>query len=775
MLKFKILLFLLVLCKIAFPQGHTISGYVEDSNTGERIIGAFVIDSLSNSVAQTNNFGFYNLRTSNRQAFVKATYVGFKSATIHISSVNDTILNIKMEPLVELKEVVVSYSRYTHNENVHLGMITIPIKQLTQMPALGEADLIKSIQNQAGIKGGIEGSAGIFVRGGGSGENLFMLDDVPVYNVSHLYGFFSAFNSHAIKDIKLLKGCFPAQYGGRASSVIDVRSRDGNNKSLQGEISIGIISANVSLDGPVINDKSTFMISGRTSYFNLYSGVLKNLDLLKDDFPKYNFYDFNARLTHTFSQKDKIFLSFYNGKDHINSLNSDNASEENSYVMAENIHENSGWDNLIGSLRWNHMFGSRLFANTTLAYSSYNYFTQDTYHSFPSDSLTKDYNASYKSDISDYIVKTDFDLTINNNHRLIFGFGNTFHTFNPGSNYYYANDQKLEVKIDTSYINSRLLANEAFIYIGDEIKLGHKLVINPGFRLSAFLSAGKTIINPEPRFSANFILLPHLVIKAGYSRMIQYMHLLSRSGLNMPTDIWIPALKGIDPLKSDQINAGFSYNWSDKILISVEAYRKLLYNTTDYKNGSSLLTDLSPWYEKTTQGRGHAKGIELSVEKQEGRLTGSINYTLSGSDRTFEDLNNGLVFPFKYDRLHDLNISVNYQITGKWDVSAFWMYGTGYPVTLANEKYAPDIYIAYIRYIQNYPSINNCVLPAYHRLDLGIHYKINNNLGDQTLSLDVFNAYNRKNPVNVYYNGERFVYSNLLPIIPSITYTLNFK
>jgi outer membrane cobalamin receptor len=772
MLKYINILFCLTLCQLSFSQKHTISGYVEDSNTGERIIGAYVTDSLSRNVAQTNNYGFYNLKTTGKEAFIKATYIGFKSEPVYLANMHDTVLNIKIHPLMELSEVVVTSSGYNHTINDQLGMITIPVKKLTQMPALGESDLLKSIQSQPGIKGGVEGSSGIFVRGGGSGENLFMLDDVPIYNVSHLYGFFSAFNSDAIKDIKLLKGCFPAQYGGRVSSVIDVRSRDGNNKSLKGQMSIGIISANVTLEGPVINDKTTFIFSGRRSYFDLYSKALKGLELLNSDFPGYNFYDINARITHTFSLKDKIFISFYNGKDRIKNKIDNSNDESQSYLLSDNYHEDSGWGNLISSLRWNHTVGNSLFANTTVAYSRYKYFTQDKYHMIYSDSLAKDYNAKYNSDISDFIIKTDFDYSISNKNKLKFGIGNTFHIFKPGRNDYAVDDQKLNVKTDTSYTNSTLHASELFIYVEDEIKPLQKLTVNSGIRFSSLMSGGKICLNLEPRISATYILLPQLVIKVGYSRMVQYMHLLTRFGLSMPTDIWVPALKGLNPLKSDQVNAGVSYNWSNKLLLSLEVYRKWLFNTTDYKNGSSLLTDLSPWYEKITQGHGNAKGIELSVEKQEGRLTGGINYTISRSDRKYEDLNNGLSFPFKYDRLYDFNISVNYQISKKWDVSSFWMYGTGYPVTTPVDKYIPNFFSHNIYY---YPSINNSRLPAYHRLDLGIHYKTHNHVGYQTISIDVFNAYYRKNPVNVYYIGWAFVYSYLLPIIPSVTYTLNFK
>lgn len=785
MLKFKVLLVMLIVCQKVNSQSLTITGYVEDINTGERIIGAYVVDSLSKNVAQTNNYGFYILRNLERKSAIQATYLGLKSKVIHLSLIHDTLLNIYMQQLMELKEIVVTSSQYKINANAKLGLTTIPVKQLTSIPALGEPDILKSIQIQPGIKGGVEGSTGIFVRGGGAGENLFMLDEVPMYNVSHLYGFFSAFNSSAIKDIKLLKGCFSSKYGGRTSSVIDVRSRDGNNKSIVGEVSLGIISSNLTIEGPLFSDKNTFVISGRRSYFDLYSGILKNFNLLSKDFPGYYFYDLNARITHTFSPKDKIFLSIYKGKDKIQNKNESSLANNDSEILSDNRNESSGWGNFVGSLRWNHTFGNNLFLNTTIAYSRYTYFTLNQYKSTFTDSslkkmLVKNYFANYSSEISDLILKSDFDYSITNNNKLLFGMGNTFHKFSPGTNNYSMFDLELNQKTDTSFTNLTLNASEPFFYVEDEIKLTQKLLINAGLRLSGFLSQGKMLFNAEPRFSVNYDILPQFVIKTGYSRMVQYMHLLSNSGVSMPTDIWIPALKGLQPLNSDQINAGFAYEWDKKVLFTIELYQKWLTNTTDYRNGTSLLIDASPWYEKTTQGHGNSKGIEVSIEKQRGNFTGSINYTLSAADRIYDDLNGGRTFPFKYDRLHDFNISLNYKISKKWDISVLWIYGTGYPVTIPIEKYVPALriytFVEHPTLIYYYPSINNYRLPPYHRLDLGFHYRTQNKIGEHILSIDIFNAYNRKNPVNIYFWANySFKYNYLLPIIPSITYTLKFK
>jgi len=781
MLKFKTLLFFLIIFQSAYSQTYNISGYVEDLNTGERAIGAYVVDNISKQVAQTNNYGFYTIRNVGSKSAIQATYTGFKSDVKYISLVNDTVLNFKINPVKELKEVVVVYSKYRNSVNTPLGLTTIPVKQLTLIPALGESDLIKSIQSQAGIKGGVEGSAGIFVRGGSGGENLFMLDDVPLYNVSHLYGFFSVFNSSAVKDIKLLKGCFPARYGGRVSSVIDVRSLDGNNKTLKGEISLGFISSKFTLEGPLFSDKTTFMVSGRRSYFDIYSGALKNSKLLDQDFPDYYFYDLNARLTHTFSQRDKIYLSIYKGKDNIQIINENTGTTGTTETNTSSRNETSGWGNLISSLRWNHIFGNSLFANTTIAYSSYDYFTENQYKSFninTNSSVEKNYMASYRSNINDLIVKTDFNYSLSNKHLLSFGAGNTFHTLNPGKNSFIMDNQELNVKVDTSYTNQIVNASEPFFYIEDEIKATEKLSVNMGLRFSGFISDYNRNFNFEPRMSVNYAVLPRFVIKTGYSRMVQYTHLLSTSGVSMPTDLWVPAIKGLQPLKSDQLNIGFAYDWEKSVLFSVEIYQKWLANTTDIRNGMSLITDPSPWYEKTEQGHGKARGIELSIEKQQGRLTGSIHYTLSTANRSYANINNGQSFPFKYDRRHDFNISANFQISKKWDLSAMWLYGTGYPVTLPVERYA----VAWFLFNENsggqeinyYPSRNNVRLPAYHRLDLGLHYKTNNRLGEHNISFDVFNAYSRRNPVNAYHLFTTIEYIYLLPCIPSITYTLKF-
>jgi hypothetical protein len=481
---------LLVLCSVhnICAQTYIVSGYVEDLNTGERMIGAFVADSAGQKAAQTNSFGYFSLKYSKGRINLHATYVGYKTGICAVSLVHDTSLVIKMEPGAELQEVVIKSSVYNRNASTPLGIVVIPIKQLASIPALGEVDVLKAIQQQPGIQGGIEGSAGLFVRGGGAGENLYLIDDVPVYNVSHLYGFVSTFNSSAVKDLKVMKGCFPAAYGGRVSSVIDVRTRDGNNQDFHGEVSVGMISSKLMFEGPLLSRKTTFMISARRSYLDLFTNMLKKTGLMNGSFPKYYFYDLNAKVVHTFSLKDRIYLSFYNGQDHIRNVHESTEEQGETSRFSETNTETSGWGNLLGTLRWNHNNGSSLFINTILAYSKYDYFTDRSYSSLyenrvSGSDISRDYHAGYTSRIQDIIAKIDFSYSVSNKQTVSFGAGNTFHNLSPGTNTYSLDDEALNVTRDTSFTNVLIQASEYFLYAEYETQIG-KATLDLGIRVS---------------------------------------------------------------------------------------------------------------------------------------------------------------------------------------------------------------------------------------------------------------------------------------------------
>ena len=382
--------------------------------------------------------------------------------------------------------------------------------------------------------------------------------------------------------------------------------------------------------------------------------------------------------------------------------------------------------------------------------------------------------------IKDIIAKTDFSYSVSSKQTVRFGAGYTFHTLSPGTNTYSLNDEALNITRDTSFANDLIQAGDYYLYAEYEAQVGRS-TLDIGIRASGFLAGSDHYFNPEPRLAMNYMLLPNLAVKAGYSRMEQYIHLLSTSGVSMPTDLWIPSTRGMRPLGSDQVNAGLAYEWQS-ITITAEVYRKWLNHTTDFSNGASLSTDLRPWYEKTTQGEGSAKGLEISLEKTRGKVSGNLSYTLARADRKYPAINQGKAFPFSYDRRHNFNFFVNWIISPKYDVSAAWIYGTGYPATIPVEKYLPGLGVyntdsEYGGEVDYYPSRNNVHMAAYHRLDISFHYKVTTRIGEHTISVDVFNVYNRKNPVYMYYSGYRaktLQYANLLPVIPSLTYTLRF-
>jgi len=786
LLHIKIIYFiLLALPLLTKAQQYQIMGYVQDINTGERIVGANVIDSLSGLGCLTNNFGYYNLNIKNNTIKIYSTYLGQSSKVYHINIVTDTFIILKINATIELNEIVVASNNNDNRFKSNAGTISIPVKKILQMPSLGEPDLVKSLQNLPGIKGGVEGASGIFVRGGGAGENLFMLDDIPLYNISHFYGFFSTFNSSAIKNIKVIKSGFSPRYGGRASAVIDIRSLDGNQNAHNANISVGLISSQISLGGFLLSNKTTYQISGRRSYFDLITRPLYNLNLISNNLPNYFFHDFNLRLSHTFSRADKIYFGIFTATDFIKSQRNFKQINSPTSWFSENFIERSGWDNTIASIRWNHLFKNTLFVNSTVAYTTYYFYKNIKYNSSDvnqvlNTSFDKSYFTSYNSQIADIILKTDFDYVINKIY-LRFGVGNTIHLINPGSSIYKSTDQLLNTKSDSVFNNTTITAHSLFAYAEFEIAL-KKLFINSGLRFGMFYAHSVKKYNPEPRIAVNYKLFNNVILKTGYARMVQYMHLLSSARVSMPTDLWIPSTNNTSPLTSDLFNLGFDINLPYAISVTTEVYYKISENIVEYKNGYSLMTDLLPWYAKITQGQGISKGIEIAVEKTWSSYEIAAFYTFAKSTRKFRLINNNNSYPFDYDRLHQLTLSTNITITKKWSFSALWTYGTGYPVSLATIKYlsALGIYNLNSEFggeLHYYKSKNNFRMPDYHRLDIGLRYAVKKRTLTHSLNIDIFNAYNRKNPVYMQYAGYRFKALkpvSLLPIIPSISYTLKF-
>ncbi|MHB9142757.1 MAG: TonB-dependent receptor plug domain-containing protein, partial [Paludibacter sp.] len=669
----------------------------------------------------------------------------------------------------------------------------------------GETDVLKALQLLPGVKAGTEGTSGMYVRGGGPDENLFLLDGVPIYNVNHLGGFFSVFDADAIKNVTLYKGNFPARFGGRLSSVVDIRMKDGDNKKYHGNISVGLISSKFNIEGPIFNEKTTFNISARRTYFDLLlQPVLKIVAAsqgTQDVSAGYYFYDMNAKISHKFSDKDRLFLSAYMGDDAVYSTMRQNFSNYEGTTNSDWLKMKMKWGNAITALRWNHIINNKLFMNTTATFTRYRYFvsvgTESEYKS-PTEQNSSDITLGYNSGIVDYSGKVDFDYSPNSNNDMKFGVSLTNHTFRPGVQVLKmeANDNGVTQKMDTTIGDKDVFSNEAIVYVEDNISLGSFVKANVGLNYSTYFVQDKFYHSLQPRLSARVLLSDKLSLKAGYAYMNQYIHLLSSNNISLPTDLWVPVTKRIDPMNSHQLSAGIFYELTNIADLSVEGYYKSMNNLIEYKDGSSFMGSSTGWEDKVSMGRGWAYGVEFLAQKTFGKTTGWIGYTWSKSERLFnregQELNNGNVFPAKYDRRHDISLVVSHKFSDRFDLSGTWVFSTGNTATLGLQNYqgvTVDQQYWYgqssLEYIN---SRNNFRYPNYHRLDIGMNFHKQKKHGIRTWNFSIYNVYNQQNPFFVYpstqynYNyqtGEstttkKLMQISLFTIIPSISYSYKF-
>lgn len=773
----------------------TISGFVKDQNSGEMLGGVNVAVLPNGVITATNKYGFYSItiprNTTNIYKSVVANYPTFQMDSFSWSGQIDSFVNFELKQFakdVERIDTVNIKVRKTIADKVEMSRIEIPVNQIKEIPALlGEKDVLKVIQLLPGVQKGSEGQSGIYVRGGGSDQNLLILDEAVVYNASHLFGFFSVFNGDALKSVELVKGGFPARYGGRLSSVIDLTMKEGNNQRTTGEIGIGLISSRFLVEGPLKKGKSSFMISGRRTYIDL---LVQPIIMAQSggNTGGYFFYDFNAKANYILSDKDKLYVSGYFGQDKFYTGVKEKTSRFDS---------DFGWGNRTLTARWNHLFNPKLFVNTSLIYSHYNlgigvenYAPEDTFL------------LNYTSLITDYGVKADFDWRPLPGHSIRYGFSTIVHQFRPGAvvvKFGQTNALDRAIQTITNY--------ESGVYIEDQWRINKKVTVFPGFRLSHYLVGKKQYLFPEPRFSGSYNIQKDLSFKASYALMNQYIHLLSNSGISLPTDLWVPATENIKPMRSQQVAAGLAKDFKKGFSLSLEGYYKTMTNMIQYRDGASFLldedlfdpqapTDSRSWEKKVTAGRGWSYGTELFLQKQMGKLTGWVGYTLSWTQLQFDELNGGKVFNAKYDRRHDVSVVGIYKISKHLTASATWVYGTGnaitapqgiipatghqmsqFPFIWSPEVQFPGSYI-------DYGSRNSFRMEAYHRLDFGLQFSKTKKLGVQTWEFSVYNAYNRANPF-FYYGGYDWDGPNpnelklkkisLFPVIPSITYSFKFK
>ncbi len=751
-----------------------ISGYVTDSKSGESLIGATVYDIVQKTGSCTNGYGFFSLKlnSTDKISNLNVSFVGYKTKNVRVVNGQDTLVNIQLTSSNDIQEVVVKGQQLLEETN-EISTFRMSAKTIKRLPAFGgEYDVLKALQLMPGVNRGNEMSAGLNVRGGSSDQNLILIDDVPVYYINHLGGFVSTFNADAINSITMIKGGFPARYGSRLSSVIDVKLKEGNNKYFQGDASVGLLSAKAAIQGPIVRDKASYIISYRRMYYDLLLRPITSLTCDGYSFG-YNFYDLNAKVNYTINSKNRCYLSLYSGDDRLvftGKIEEDGVKKGKTKVSHR-------WGNNIASTRWNHIFSSKLFLNTTLAYTQYRYIAISK-----TSSDSTNYKYTNMSAIHDCLIKCDLEYYMQDNWILRFGTTGTYHIFIPTETK--ANGYSSVSSID--YNNVKYGAKEEAVYFENDFKLRNHLGANLGGRFSTFNIDNSNFYSFEPRISVNIPFKQNYALKGGYSTMKQYVHLLSSVGNVFPVDFWVPVTKYLNPEKSQQINMGFVHSMANqKYEISIEGYYKTMNNLIEFKEGVSSLSGITDWESKIdNNGVGESKGLEFMLKKSEGKMTGWINYTLSQTTRQFDDINNGKTYPYKYDRPHAANIALMYDINAKIDVSATWVYQTGSPYTLPVGSYLSlddegDLTTAYV-----YGDRNANRMKDYHRLDLSMNFKKDKKWGQRIWNISIYNVYNRKNPYYYYWqltkeDSKELINPTLKQIclftfIPSFSYTMKF-
>lgn len=753
-----------------FAQNFTLSGRIKDAANGEDLIGAaVVVQGMEGTGVITNTYGFYSITLPKGTYNVAIQYIGYQSVVKEVVLTKDVSLNIELaEESESLEEVVVSAEAANANvTKTEMSVAKLSPKEVEAVPVIfGEKDIIKMVQLLPGVKTSGEGGSGFSVRGGGLDQNLILLDEAPVYNASHLLGFFSVFNSDAIKDVTLYKGGMPAEYGGRASSVMDVVMKDGNSKRFGASGGIGLISSKLTLEAPIVKDKGSFIISGRRTYADVFLKLSSNEDLRNTTL---YFYDLNMKANYQITDKDRVYLSGYFGRD--------------KFGFGNDFGFN--WGNATGTLRWNHIFNDRLFGNTSLIYSDYDY-------EFSIGAGEEQFGLS--SGINDLNLKQDFTYFMNKDNTMSFGANVIRHEFVPGE---ISSGDESNFSADNI---ERQFALEGAAYVQNEQKVGQRWSFIYGLRYSVFDYTGpgtayeiedgevastqtyddwETIQlyhGLEPRVSIKYLLNEVSSLKVAYNRNYQYMHLLSNSTSGSPTDRWVPSSNNVKPQIADQVAAGYFRNFADNMYeFSAEVYYKDMQNLIDYKPEAELIFNSSIETE-LVYGDGKAYGLELLLKKTQGKFTGWLSYTLSRSLREFDDIDDGKVFPSRQDRIHDLSVTAIYNFHPKWTASANFVFYTGDAVSFPSGRYEVDgVQVPY------YTERNGYRFPNYHRMDLGVTWMVKKTKRfESSWNFSVYNVYGRENPyiINFEENEDtgqvEAVQFSLFKAIPSVSYNFRF-
>lgn len=779
---YRAVLILLFFPTLLFGQKFTVSGYVRDKATGEDMpVASVYVKELAKGTT-SNTYGFFSLNLPKGEYTLQITYIGYKEFSKKITLDKDIKINVPLESAsIVTKEVTVTGEKQDNNvQSIDISTVKMPVEQIKSLPAfMGEVDILKSIQLLPGVQSSGEGNSGFYVRGGGPDQNLIILDDAVVYNAGHLFGFFSVFNADAVKDVSLIKGGMPAQYGGCLSSVLDITMKEGNNQQFKYDGGIGIISSRFTAQGPIKKDTSSFIVSARRTYIDVFVKPFVK-DNLKGT--GYYFYDLNTKINYRFSDKDRLFLSGYFGRDVFSYRN----KNDGFFIRIP-------WGNATGSLRWNHLFSSKLFLNTTACISDYKFSFEAEQESF---------EFKMFSGVNDYSLKNDFNWIPDVRHNVKFGLQYFYHIYTPNG----ATARIGETEFDTGEI-IMYHSHDFAAYINDEFDLTEKIKLNGGVRATYFAHVGpftRYIVGNkginidtikystgtnladyqhiEPRLSLRYVIDKNSSIKAAYTQNYQYVHMASLSSSMLPTDVWMPCTELIRPQFSTQYAMGYFRNFKDNVFeTSVEVYYKDMKNLIEYKENLTAESDVGTNPDNNFAfGNGYSYGAEFFFKKRTGKLTGWIGYTWSHTRRKFPDINNSVEFPAKYDRRHDISFIAQYDFNDEWQAAAVWVYATGNATTLPVARYLIDGRLQVI-----YGDRNSFRMADYHRADISVTYTPKTDKKwKSSWNFSVYNVYNRYNPYFIYFSSDvkleelsiitKAKQVSLFSILPSITYNFSF-
>jgi len=769
--------------KVEKKQKFTLSGYIMDGASRETLIGANVYVPSLNLGVTSNEYGFYSLTLPEGKYELSFSYIGYNDKIENITLNKDADHSILLFAGNSIEEIVVTDDAVAiRHMETKMSTNKLSMDKLKSIPVLmGERDVLKMVQLLPGIQSGSEGSTGLYVRGGGPDQNLILLDGVPIYNVSHLFGFLSTLNGDAIKSAEIIKGGFPAHYGGRLSSIMDIRMKEGDMQEFHGDFTLGLIAGKINLEGPIVKDKTSFHFSARRTWIDAFTTPIQLIANAGKTFSErvgYNFYDLNGKINHKFSDRSRLYLSAYQGDDNFRYNGKDFDYNEDGKL---------NWGNRAMSLRWNYQLSPKLFSNTTIYNTAY-------YKTFHNEIKPKDKSKNIdlfdsSSDINDYGAKIDLNYFPSPDHHIKFGVSSIHHTFKPTVN-------TISLKfndptgVETKSPLEKLTSVELGAYVEDDFAIGKNLRINAGVHFSDFVVENSNYFTAQPRVSLSLLTSERSSVKFSYSQMRQFLHLLASPGLGLPNDLWVTSTDRVKPEAATQYAIGVTRSIGEKYELTIESYHKTMENLLEYKSGFGFFSTGADWEDKVIVGDGTSYGVELLVEKTAGKLTGWMGYTWSKTDRSFPDLNNGVAFPYKYDRRHDISLALTYKKSDRVDLGLIWVYGSGNTYTLGTknynaigngqDRYFASNFLSTLSPINHIEGRNNQRAPAYHRLDLAINFHKIKRRGTRTWSFGFYNAYSRQNPFQLQVAERRdtkelyLKQTSLLPIVPFFSYSFKF-